>query len=871
MKKLITTVIFVAVGLLSYAQNIIEGRVLDASTRKAIDFANVSLTREGETAPLKGTATDTDGLFVLTDIDNGTYVLHISFMGYDEQKRTIQLTGKRLNIGKVYMQEQAQDLAEVEVVGQGSQMRFELDRKVFTVDQNLASAGGSVTDALENVPSVDVDQEGNISLRNSENVEIWINGKPAGLTSDNRADVLKQMPAESIQSIEVITNPSAKFSPEGTAGIINLVLKKDRKAGYYGSINANVDYALSEPWNTPPGGRGGFNLNFSKSIVDGYVNVGYHYHSSNGKSIIDRYNYNTLNGDTTSINRLKKNGLNQHSGGGLFLRAGLDIHITDRSTIGLSGFGMVSLDPDQDKTGGWFSMDNKNLVDYETWDVINYVSPRDAANTDTLMQAYSRNERGGGGHPGGNGMIDWQFEINKKHKLSMSAQFMQFAFNQDIYYDEGWPSTLTSPAYTTVEEQRNRNTDRTVQLKADYEWKPTEKSRFEAGWQTDFAWRRTLSEAWDCGTYNEGTEISHTRQQSLNTYYNDFKNNEQTHALYVTYGNRFFGKLSLQVGLRGEIFKREIISTYYDATDNQTTAKRDTLYFQLFPSAYISYDFGKGNEMQLNYTRRIDRPRGHQINPRQDLSDPTNISYGNPDLNPQYSSALELNYLKSWERHTLSAGLFYRYAERVTQNVKFRDNDIMRNTYINLGTRHEAGVELAAKNRLFKELLQITTSLNFYYNRMDRSSYTPTLNGQVFDRIVIAEQNIFAWSARLNLNFLFTKTFSGQISGNYRSPRVVAQGTTSHSYSIDLGLRKTFLNNTLALQFNIRDLLDSRARRNTTEGDGFWQKQENRWHSRTIGIGLTYNFGNMKAKRNEKKTVNMDDAADSYSDHGSDD
>lgn len=870
-----TTFLVVATLLFTltlHAQNVLQGRVLDANSRQAVDFANVSVTLADEKAPAAGTMTDENGYFLLNNLKDGSYLFKVTFVGYDEYTQTVQMSGKTVDLGKIYLQEQTQNLSEVEVVAQGSQMRFELDRKVFTVDQNLASAGGSVTDALENVPSVDVDQEGNISLRNSESVEIWINGKPAGLTSENRADVLKQMPAESIQSIEVITNPSAKFSPEGTAGIINLVLKKDRKAGYYGSINVNADYVLSEPWNTPPGGRGGFNLNFSKGIVDGYVNIGYHYHSSNGKSIIDRYNFNLDNaGDTTSISRLKKSGLNRHSGGGLFTRAGIDIHVTDRSTIGLSGMGMITLNRADDKTGGWFSMKTSNGVDYTLYDVTHYAGARSGDNTETLSNAYSRNERGGGGHPGGNGMIDWQFAINKQHKLSMSAQFMQFSFNQDVWYDQIQQATGSNPKSTHIEEQKNDNTDRMVQLKADYEWKPTEQSRLEAGWQTDFAWRKTYAAAWDCGTYLNDAPTSDDRQNGLTAYYNDFRNDEQTHALYITYGNRFWKKLSLQVGLRGELFKRHITSTYYDAQNTLATDKRDTLYFQLFPSVYISYDFGKGNEMQLNYTRRIDRPRGHQINPRQNMSDPTNISYGNPDLNPQYSSSLELNYLKSWERHTLSAGLFYRYAEKVTQNVKFRDDAIMRNTFINLGKRHEAGVELAAKNRLFKDFLQLTTSLNFYYNRLDRASFTPTLYDKSFEKVVIPEQNIFAWSARINFNFLFTKTFSGQVSGNYRSPRVVAQGTSSHSYSIDLGLRKTFLNNTLALQFNIRDLLDSRARKSTTEGDGFWQYQENRWHSRTIGIGLTYNFGNMKAKRNEKKSVDMDAAADSYSDHGSDD
>jgi len=836
------------------AENVIKGKVLDNNTRQAIDFASVSLTAKGSTSPSTGTTTDENGAFRLQGVKNGTYILNVTFLGYNELSKTITLSGKDIDLGKLYLSEQTQNLNEVEVVGQTSQMRFELDKKVFSVDQNLAAAGGSATDALENIPSVDVDQEGNIALRNSESVEVWINGKPAGLTAENRADILKQMPAESIKEIEVITNPSAKFSPEGTAGIINIVLKKNRKAGYYGSVNANINYALSEPWNIPPGGRGGLNFNFSKSIVDGYINVGYHYHNGVGKSVNDRYTFHTNElGDTTGITRLLKDGQNKRYGGGLFTRAGVNVHITDRSTIGLSGMGMVNVP--NDLTNGWFSSRINSSTTYKEYDVIHYEGPQSGNNIDTLVRAYDRNQRGSGSHPGGNAMLDWQFDINKQHKLSMSAQYMQFQFNQDNYYDETDKQT---------QEQLNENKDQTVQLKTDYEWKPTQESRLEAGWQTDLAWRDTYADAWDCDSTDR-------RQAELAAFFNDFSNQEQTHALYITYGNRFWKKFSVQVGLRGELFLRHIESTYYDETSQPVTDKRDTCYFQLFPSAYLSYDFGKGHELQLNYTRRIDRPRGHQINPRQDLSDPTNIQYGNPDLNPQYSNSLELNYLKNWERHTLSAGLFYRYAEKVIQNIKYRDEDIMRNTFINLGTRHEAGVELVAKNRLFKELLQMTTSVNFYYNRLDEAHYTPTLNGKVYDPITIPEQNIFAGSVRLNLNFLFTKTFSGQISGTYRSPRVVAQGTSGHNYSIDLGLRKTFLNNNLALQLNVRDLLDSRSRTQTTEGEGFWQYQQNRWHSRTIGLGLTYSFGNMKAKRNEKKNSNMDaSAADSYSGEGAD-
>jgi hypothetical protein len=252
-----------------------------------------------------------------------------------------------------------------------------------------------------------------------------------------------------------------------------------------------------------------------------------------------------------------------------------------------------------------------------------------------------------------------------------------------------------------------------------------------------------------------------------------------------------------------------------------------------------------------------------------DFSDSTNISYGNVDLLPAFSNNLELNYLKTWERHTLSAGVFWKYQERAIQNYKYMDGDVMKNTYFNVGSRQELGIEVVAKNRLFGDLLQLTTSANFYWNNIAAIDEIIMHQGQEIP-VQLAEQNIFAGSVRLTAQFMFTKNFSGQIRGNYRSPRVVAQGTTSHSYSIDIGLRHTFLNKQLALALNVRDLLDSRARRNTTWGEGFWQFSENRWHSRTISLTITYNFGNTQKRRFEKTEGNMDDDFDDSGNSSSD-
>ena len=843
MKKLIyiISLLLIAVGV--YATEI-TGKVVDFGTKQAIDFANVSVMKSaGNNQPaelITGTVTDEKGNFTI-DIKDGNYVLVVSFMGYTEQRKEIVVAGKPLHVGRISLKEDTQVLQDVEVVAQGSSMKFELDKKVFTVDQNIASAGASVTDVLENIPSVDVDQEGTISLRNSEDVEIWINGKPAGLNSENRGQVLQQMPAGTIEKIEIITNPSAKYSPEGTSGIINLVMKKDRAAGFYGSVQAGINYALSAPWNVPPGANVGFNINFNAGPVDGYFNVGYRYHTSNGGSKTDRYN---LTGTGSAVldsslikSHLVQEGQQSHRGGGLFARGGLNFHVAEGHTIGVSGFGMVS-DPKV------FNNVNNNHRSYILSD-----------NAGQIERAYSRDQNGVGSHPGGNATLDYTFEMDN-HKLYVSGTYNHFGWNQMTNYTQ-------IESDTTYQDQSNNNTDQGIEIKADYEWKPTPQSRLEAGYDYTRNWNKSFSDA-----HNIKNGVS----TEIPTYYADFHGLTQNHAIYLTYGNRFFDKLSIQVGLRGEYYMRHLDSYYKDATGNVQDSyagmlnKKDTSYFQLFPSAYISYDFGNGNELQLNYTRRVNRPWGHQINPRMAFSDSTNISFGNVDLLPAYSNNLELNYLKTWERHTLSAGVFWKYREGAVQNVKYMDGEVMKNTYFNVSTRQELGVEVVAKNRLFGEILQLTTSANFYWNNIAKVDQTLVHQG-VQIPINLPAQNIFAGSVKLNAQFLFTKNFSGQITANYRSPRVVAQGTTSHSYSIDLGLRHTFLNKQLALALNVRDLLDSRARRNNTWGDGFWQFSENRWHSRTISFTITYNFGNQNGKR-RGRDGEMGEGGEDFDDSG---
>lgn len=842
MKRLLTILSLLTVLLgVTQAQNLITGVVYDAASEQPLDYANVVVYREGEEEPLDGTTTDEDGMFWLyRKVKAGDYKVTVSFMGYMDQIFKVHLAGKEVSLGKIYLEQDSRILKEVEVVGQGSTMRFELDKKVYSVDQSITSAGASVTEVLENIPSVEVDQEGTISLRNSEDVEIWINGKPAGLTAENRAEILQQMPADAVKEIELITNPSAKFSPEGTAGIINLVLKKDRKAGYYGSVSGGIDYALAKPWTTLPSGKVGFNFNFNKGIVDAYLNTGYSYRNFNGASYADRYNYYAA--DTT---RLIKDGIGQNrGGGGMFIRAGIDLHVTDRSTIGFSGFTVVSTEKDPTK-GHFFSGFRNAPVLYELYDVDYLDKPQSDKNVENMIDSYHRDLSGQTVHPTYNALISWQFEISKMHNLLMSAQYDDNRFGQDQFYTQYDTDT---PDDKKVQEQLSDMHNRSLIVKADYEFKIASDMRLGAGWQSSFGWHKSGSEAWNGAS----------REEYMPNYFNKFSNNEHTHALYLTYGYTIADRLSVMAGVRAEIFHRDLLTDYYDTSTHRTTLSSDTTYFQLYPSLFASYDFGGGHELQFNYTRRVERPRGRQINPRMDFSDSTNISFGNPALLPSYSSSVELNYLKNWDRHVLSAGFFWRFREGVIQNIKFMDGATMKNTYVNFKTRHEVGIEVVAKNKLFGEIINLTTSVQMYYNGYAGGTFTSNLYGSDFS-VVIPKRDVFAANVSLNAQFMFTKTFSGSLTGRYRSPHVLAQGTTSHAYSIDVGLRKTFLDKKIILALNVRDIFNSRARRSTTEGTGFWQYQENRWNSRVISLSLTYNFGNQTTKKQSRQSDSSDD------------
>ena len=788
----------------------IKGIVMDGELGGPLEFVTVQVKAKGSDKIVQGSVTGSDGNYMIGGLKKGEYVVTFSYIGYEEVSKNISISSDNqiLSLGELTLEEDANQLGEVEVVAKRPQMRFEIDRKVFDATQDIAAEGGSASDLLSNIPSVEVDNEGSVSLRGNSSVTIWINGKASGLTADNQADILDMMPAGDIKQVEVITNPSARYSPEGTAGIINIILKDDRKPGYYGSVKVGAD--------TDGGYQASGNINYSSSKVDAYANLNYRNREFKGGGITSRLN-TTDNSFLDQTNDSKR----QHNN--WFGRFGATWHITKSDDLAFNVTGM---------TGGGDNSENIHYNSIDSQKNTIYTSDR-ITNGDSDMKMYN-------------------LELNYVHKFSENSNIDLMVsnnqwrrdgmniFRQSTVYTD--PSQTANPLYQT---QENEIKDKTWEVQADYTNKISDMARIEAGYKGTF--QRNASPV---DTYT-GTTAEDIRQDE--SLYNRFLYNQDVHALYMTYGGKW-NKLSYQAGLRGEYWRVDTRSLDFDQEFNDKASETfEKDYFKLFPSAFISYALPKNNELQVNYTRRLRRPWGGQLNSFRNISDASNISFGNPELTPEYSHSFELNYIKSWESgHTLSLSGYYRSTDDVIQRIRFlnMEDNVMYTTSENVAKSQASGLEIVGKDKLFK-ILDLTTTVNLYYSKLDGFSYLP----QGAETPVIGDTDeSFAWNVRMIANFSLPWGVSLQGTGNYNSKQLMAQGYREPNYSVDLGLRKSFLSDKLTLSINARDLLDSRKFRTVTAGDGFWQDSENWRGGRRVGFTLTYNFGNMNKKKDKSKS-----------------
>lgn len=819
------TCLALAYVVVSLAQGTVKGRVLDKQTNEVLQFVNIRVTQSATGKMVKGAITDAKGTFNVTGLADGKYVLTVSFMGYKDVVRNFEVTKDRraVSYNALYLAGDQKMLKEVQVTGQRSQMKLEVDRKSFSVDQVLAAAGGSASDLLENIPSVEVTTDGEISLRGNSSVEVWINGKASGLTSDNRAEILQQIPAESIEKIEVIDNPSAKFSPEGSAGIINIILKRDRRAGYYGSVRAGA--ATSGGWNT------GGSINYSSGKLDAFANVGYRRRKNNGGSLSEQ----TYKGSNTYQNYEAEN---NRGGGNLFARAGLTWHFTDKDDLSFSGMTMQG------------KRDNESIIPYHYGTV--------GAPTDSRLM-FRRNTSDGDMRMY-HAEMGYTHTFSEAHKLDFNLSFGKWKSDDNSYYQDS--TTYIDPSGPTEYMYQYRPmfiNNRSWEAKLDYENQIMENLKLEAGYNGRFSHENTPQESWMDGSSWAGHNITEDKE-----YFNRFIYDMDVHALYATLTTKV-GRLGVMAGLRGEYWRVNTESYTYDQEHDPSLRdapfKKD--YFQLFPSLFLNYPLTETSQLQLNYTRRLRRPWGGQLNSFKNTSDASMVSFGNPELTPEYTNSFSLNYLKTWQNHTLSVGTYYRPTTDVIQTVKYNVDDVIYSTSENVAKSQSAGVELILKDKLFR-ILDLTTTVNAYYYKLDGFRYV--INDQT---VTGRSDENFSWDARMLASFILPYDISLQATGNYRSRTVITQGYRKPSASLDLGLRKSFLNKQFALSVNWRDVFNSRRWKTYTNTDSFERYQEN-WRDPRANITLTWNFGNMSSKKKPREEMNsgMDDENQSFGGYG---
>lgn len=803
-----TFLFFLSTTLCMAAGGTVKGKILDKMTNEALGFVNVKVTKKNSTVLVQGSVTDVDGNFAISDLPYGNYTLTVSYMGYKDLARDFSLSASQASVSfaRLYLSEDSKMLNEVTVTGQRSSMKLEVDRKSFDVSSMISNVGQSASEALENIPSVEVDNDGNVSLRGNTSVEIWINGKASGLTSDNRAQILQQLPAESIDRIEVIDNPSAKFSAEGSAGIINIILKKDRKAGYYGSLQGGGD--------TRGGANSSFNINYNSRWIDAYASVGYRHRKDKGRSQSEQ--------DYLTTNEYQRyNSVTDRSGNNIFSRAGITWHATDNDDFTLSGMFMKG------KQKSWAT----TPYDYGSYDTGPlYLMTRRTSSAGDMTMFY--------------GEFNYRHNFTEKHFLDFTVDFNRWKADNDNYYQD---STYYHDGSATEYDYQYRPTymnNRRWEVKLDYENQINDKVRLQAGYQGEFSHENTPQESWIDENSWEGNNIVEDQ-----AYFNRFIYDLDIHAFYLTTSIQL-GNLGIMRGLRGEYWRVNTESfswaQEHDASLRDEPFKES--YFELFPSLFLSYQLPHEQQLQLNYTRRLRRPWGGQLNSFRNTSDASMISYGNPELTPEFSNSFSLNYLKTWTEHSLLVSAYYRPTSDVMQRINYQStaDGMMYQTTFNVANSLSTGIEATLKNSFFR-ILDLTTNVNGYYYKLDGFSYD--IDGQT---VTGDETHNFTWNARMMASVILPYGISIQTSGRYRSRQNTAQGYQKGNFTMDFGMRKSFLNKKLVLSVNCRDLLNNRKFENYSSSETFARHQVNRRGGRKVNITLTWNFGNMNAKKSSQ-------------------
>ncbi|WP_066839756.1 TonB-dependent receptor [Rufibacter ruber] len=783
------------------AQGSITGTLQDAASKQPIGYATAALLSGPDSAIVASTLVGGDGGFTLSPVAEGKYALKISFVGYATRVvPNIVLTSAKpkANLGVIQLRAASTQLQAVEIVGQREQVEYALDRRVYNVGQDLSTVGGTAVDVMQNVPSVTVDQEGTVSMRGTSNITILIDGKPSALSGLG----LDQIPASTIERVEVITNPSSKYDPSGTGGVLNIILKKEKQRGLNGMASANA--GLGGRYNTS------LNLNYRFGKLNLFSNYDFRHDIRKGTGRQFRTNY------TDNPPFQAQESRNTYTFGNHNLRFGADYQLTESQSL----------------TGS--VLYRFGYRDNESTSFYRYLNPAQSLDSTSLRNSAGNEDR-----------RLWEYALSYRKTFQEAGRELTadavFNVEREPGYEEfGWrfykadgsPSQLT-PA--TVQQNHALEQEREFSLQADYVNPIGEKGKWETGYRTTFEREDSDVRAFDLNARTGFFENSLGRT-------NHFIYDEWVHALYGNYGN-VFKKFSYQLGARLE--QTNII------TNQVTQRKRNKQdYLNLFPSLFLTYEFSEEQKVQTSYSRRIDRPGTRQLNPFLDISDPYNQRQGNPNLNPEFIDSYEVNYLRFWDHATVTGTVFYRKMTDVVQQLReTRDDPVYQSvsfaTYQNFADGQSYGVELTASAdpTSWLRLNANASGFNYSINSSSRG---------------VANASRVSWTGRLNSNVTLPYKTEVQLSLYYRSPTVMVQGERSGMFTTSLSARKEVFKGKGNIILRVQDIIDtmrfdSYSFGNRGEVKTFEETSSYKPQSQLVYLGFSYRFGNNRSQKPERE------------------
>lgn len=818
MKNYLLLLFFLSISNFSLAQNgNVVGRVVDAQSEQPLPYTTIAAFQGDKL--ITGTTTGDDGRFNL-ELPYGTYRLSVQFLSYAEKQfndLSLSADNPQHRLGDVKLAPDEETLQAVEVQGEKMEMQLSLDKKVFNVADNLATKGGSATDVLENIPSISVDVEGNVSLRGSENVRVLIDGKPSGLTG---ASALRQLPADMIERVEVVTNPSARYEAQGMAGIINIILKKNQQKG----INGSFDITTGWPHNHGLAA----NINIRRKSANFFVNLGTRYRVNPGGGF-DNVRFGEERLDTLAngyaYNFLYRNSSRNHERGGWShnIRLGSDFFLTEKDVLTAAFLYRRG------------TSDNEAVLNYD------FLLPSGSRSLSSLRTDFEKEI-----DQNLEWTLDYRRTYDEKNKaLSAAVQYRNNTDVEDSRYIENF--FLPSDELTQTNRQRSSNEElnREFLFQLDFvDPLPDNRGQWEAGARSSF---RRIGNNYGVDFFKDDAFVT------LPIFTNDFLYEEEVHAAYLQGGLKR-NRMSYQAGVRLEYTG---ISTQIDNNIN------DRDFLNLFPSVFANYKLSDQASVQASYSRRIRRPHFRQLNPFWTFSDIRSWRIGNPNLNPEFTDSYELAYLQNFNKTSLTSSIFYRKTTNGIEflsslveigevipdqeNRKFFEGGPIRQSQpFNISQRNDLGVEVVLSSDLTK-WWTVNGSSNVFWSVTESYTFTSEDNRE---RTIPGVEAI-GMQGRLSSRMRFKGGLNFQQTLFYRAPQNMLQGRRLSMTFLTLGASKEILKNKGTISLSIDDVLNTRKWRSETNFDGTFSNSEFQWRRRAATLSFNYRLN--QDKRNQRR------------------